>query len=88
MTLSMYAKRKKWPLKSVIVGLEHKKIHASDCKSCETQQGKIDRFEREIELGGPLTTEQQARLLEIANRCPVHRSLESEIEILSSLKAN
>ena len=81
----MYARRKEWPLESVNVVLTHNKIHASDCEDCETKEGKVDRIERAIELGGPLTGEQRSRLLEIAERCPVHRTLKSEINIQSRL---
>ncbi len=85
MTVGMYARRKQWPLESVTVRLRHSKIHAADCESCETKQGKLDRIERDLELLGPLSDEQRARLLEIANRCPVHRTLTSEIEIRTRL---
>jgi putative redox protein len=81
MTAAMYARRKGWPLQEVTVWLRHAKIHASDCASCETREGMLDRIERCIRFTGPLTGEQRARLLEIANRCPVHRTLTSEIEI-------
>lgn len=81
MTVSMYARAKKWPLESVTVNLRHSKIHAADCRDCETKVGKIDRIEREIHLVGNLDGEQQKRLLEIADKCPVHRTLESEIDI-------
>jgi putative redox protein len=67
------------------VRLRHAKIHASDCLDCETQVGKIDRIEREIDLSGPLTAEQRAALLAIADKCPVHRSLTSEISIQTRL---
>ncbi len=86
MTIRMYADRKKWPLESVVVRLNHQKIHAEDCRECETKSGKVDVIEREIELIGPLDKEQRERLLEIANRCPVHRTLHSEIVIRSRLK--
>ena len=79
MTLRMYARMKKLPLQKVTVRLKHEKIHATDCAECETKEGKIDRIERLIELEGPLSDEQRRRLLEIANRCPVHRTLSSEI---------
>lgn len=80
-TLQMYARRKGWPLESVTVGLRHAKIHASDCADCETKEGMLDRIERIIELSGPLTREQRARLIEIADKCPVHLTLSSEIDI-------
>ena len=85
MTLALYARRKQWPLDGVTVRLEHSKIHAADCAECETKEGKLDRIEREISLGGALTDEQRAGLLEIAERCPVHRTLTSEINIRSRL---
>lgn len=81
MTVAMYARLKKWPLESVTVNLRHSKIHAADCRDCETKEGKIDRIEREIHFVGNLDAEQQKRLLEIADKCPVHRTLESEIDI-------
>ena len=85
MTLALYAGRKKWPLESVTVVLRHDKLHARDCADCETKEGRVDRIERAIELGGPLTAEQRQRLLEIADRCPVKRTLASEILIRSRL---
>ena len=81
MTVALYARRKKWPLESVRVRLRHAKSHASDCADCETKQGKLDFIESEIELVGELDAEQRARLIEIANMCPVHRTLTSEIVI-------
>jgi putative redox protein len=81
MTISLYARRKGWPLENVTVSLHHSKIHATDCAECETKVGKIDRIEREIRLTGPLTTEQRSKLMEIADLCPVHRTLTSEINI-------
>jgi putative redox protein len=77
----MYARLKKWPLESVTVNLRHSKIHATDCRDCETKEGKVDRIEREIHLVGKLDAEQQKRLLEIADKCPVHRTLKAEIDI-------
>ncbi len=85
MTLTAYARHKEWPLESVTVVLTHGKIHAEDCVDCETNEGKVDRIERAIELGGPLSEEQRKRLLEIAQRCPVHRTLTSEINIQTRL---
>jgi uncharacterized OsmC-like protein len=81
MTVGMYARRKGWPLEDVTVNLRHSKVHASDCAECETKEGMLDRIERDIHFAGPLTTEQRSKLLEIANKCPVHRTLTSEIEI-------
>jgi len=81
MTVSMYARRKGWALEEVTVHLRHSKIHASDCATCETGEGMLDRIERDIHFAGPLTQQQQSRLLEIANKCPVHRTLTSEIVI-------
>jgi uncharacterized OsmC-like protein len=86
MTVSMYARRKQWPLEGVVVRLTHAKIHAEDCAECETREGMLDRIEREITLIGALTAEQRGRLLEIANRCPVHRTLVSEIDIRTVLR--
>ena len=85
MTLALYARRKQWPLTSVTVRLTHSKIHAADCADCETKEGKLDRIEREIALEGDLDGTQRQRLLEIAERCPVHRTLHSEIDIQSRL---
>lgn len=81
MTISLYARRKRWPLEEVTVSLRHSKIYAADCAECETREGKIDRIEREIQLAGSLTVEQRSELMEIADKCPVHRTLASEINI-------
>ncbi len=81
MTLRMYADRKGWPLERATVGLRHEKIHARDCEDCETREGRVDRIEREIALEGPLDAAQRARLLEIADRCPVHRTLHGEVSV-------
>jgi uncharacterized OsmC-like protein len=85
MTIAMYARRKGWPLTDVTVQLRHSKIHATDCLECETKEGRIDRIERNIQLSGALTEEQRLRLLDIANKCPVHRTLTSEINIQTRL---
>jgi uncharacterized OsmC-like protein len=77
----MYARRKGWPLEDVTVNLRHAKIHASDCAECEMKEGMLDRIERDILIAGSLTKEQRSKLLEIANKCPVHRTLTSEIVI-------
>ena len=81
MTLQIYARRNEWPLERVEVSLRHSRIHAADCSDCATAQGKIDQIERYISLSGPLTGEQKSRLLEIAQHCPVHKTLTSEISI-------
>lgn len=86
MTIRMYAERKAIPLDRVGVRLKHDQIHAADCADCRTREGKIDRIEREIELVGDIDEETQARLLEIADKCPVHRTLTSEIAIRTRLK--
>ena len=85
MTISLYARRKQWPLESVTVRLRHSKVHAADCTDCETKEGMVDRIEREVELRGLLSEVQRTRLIEIANRCPVHRTLTSGIDIRTRL---
>jgi putative redox protein len=81
MTLRMYADHKGLPLERVSVPLKHSRIHAADCETCETKQGKVDRIERVLTLTGELDADQRKRLLEIADKCPVHRTLTSEIDI-------
>jgi putative redox protein len=81
MTLRLFARGKQWPLDGVRVELDHTKIHAEDCAACETKEGRIDRIERRIVLQGALDHAQRRRLLEIADRCPVHRTLHSEVVI-------
>ena len=81
MTLRLYADRKQLPLRRTQVRLKHGKIYATDCAECETKQGMIDRIERVITLEGDLDPGQRARLLEIADKCPVHRTLKSEVDI-------
>ncbi len=85
MTLRLYANRKEWPLSGVRVRLSHTRIHARDCEACESDEGKISWIERRISVEGDLSGSQRERLLEIANRCPVHRTLTHEIHIESSL---
>jgi putative redox protein len=85
MTLALYAGRKRWPLEAVTVRLRHSKVHAADCAECETREGKLDRIDLDIELIGDLGEDQRARLLEIANKCPVHRTLTSEILVQTRL---
>jgi len=81
MTVRLYADLKQIPLKRTQVRLRHEKIYAKDCAECETKDGKIDHIERAITFEGDLTAEQRARLLEIADKCPVHRTLKSEVDI-------
>ena len=85
MTLRMYAKRKGLALDRVTVRLRHEKIHARDCAECETTEGRIDHIEKEIQLEGALDDGQRQKLLSIAERCPVNRTLQSEVSILSRL---
>jgi len=81
MTLRMYADHKKIPLDGVEVKLQHSKIHAKDCENCEENSGKVDRIEKKISLTGSLSDEQKSRLYEIAEKCPVNRTLNSKIKI-------
>ena len=88
MTIRMYADLKQLPLEKVTVRLKHDKVHAQDCVECETREGKIDRIDREIELEGSLDEAQKAKLLEVANKCPVHRTLHSEVWIPTRLRSS
>lgn len=81
MTVALYARRKQWPLEDVKVSLHHSRIHAKDCEDCETKNGLLDHIDMKVELTGPLSEEQRAKLLEIAGKCPVHRTLKSEIKV-------
>lgn len=85
MTVSLYARRKQWPLEGVTVKLRHSKVHAADCEKCDEKPVLLDRIERDVELHGALTGEQRARLLEIANKCPVHQTLTTPISIETRL---
>ena len=85
MTLRLYAQRKGIELHEITVRLTLSRIHADDCNECETKNGFLDRIDREIELKGSLDETQKQRLLEIAERCPVHRTLTSEINIRTSV---
>jgi putative redox protein len=87
MTVALYARRKQWPLDGVTVRLTHSRIHAADCIDCETKEGKLDQIETELTFSGGLTDEQRTRLLEIAEKCPVHKTLTSEIKIRTRLAA-
>ncbi len=83
----MYAERKGLPLERALVTMKHNKIHAEDCEHCDTESGKIDRIEREVELLGPLSESERGKLLEIADKCPVHRTLHSEVWVDTRLKS-
>ena len=85
MTLNLYARRKQIPLQSVTARVWHSRIHARDCADCETKTGMVDRLDRELVLSGELAADQRRRLLEIADRCPVHRTLTGEVEIRTRL---
>ena len=84
MTMRLYAERKSLPLERVTVTLRHSKIHAQDCAECETREGMLDRIERVITMQGALDGEQRRKLMEIADKCPVHRTLTSEVHIVTS----
>jgi len=86
MTVTMYARRKHLPLDGIVVRLGHSKIHAEDCFECQTEAGFLDRINCEIELSGSLTPDERLSLFEIAEKCPIRRTLTSEINIRSSLK--
>jgi uncharacterized OsmC-like protein len=81
MTVGLYARKKQIPLEDIKVSLRHSRIHAKDCEECETKEGMLDRIDVAIELTGALTPEQRAKLMEIAAKCPVHRTLKAEIDI-------
>jgi len=81
MTIGLYARRKQIRLETITVSLSHHRVHAHDCEECETKRGMLDRIDLRIELTGDLTPEQRANLIEVAGKCPVHRTLTSEINI-------
>ena len=83
MTMRMYADRKSLPLERVTVTLKHSKIHAEDCAECETREGMLDQIDRVIAIEGALDADQRKRLMEIADKCPVHRTLTSEMRIVT-----
>lgn len=88
MTLQMYAKRKNWPLQNVSVHTTYGKTHASDCENCEDTASKIDTFHREIQLNGALDRKQRERMLQIADKCPVHKTLNSKTQVITKLLGN
>jgi putative redox protein len=81
MTIGLFARKKQMPLENITVSLRHSRIHAKDCEQCETKEGMLDRIDLDIELTGPLTADQHSHLMAIAAKCPVHRTLKSEIDI-------
>jgi putative redox protein len=83
MTMRLYAERKSLPLERVTVTLSHSKIHAQDCAACETKSGMLDQIDRVISMEGALDADQRQKLMEIADKCPVHRTLTSEIRIVT-----
>jgi putative redox protein len=85
MTLCMYAERKQWPLQGVQVRLAHSRIYAEDCAACDTKQGTLNQIDVEISLIGDLSEDQRQRLMAIADRCPIHRTLISEMQIRTTL---
>ena len=85
MTMRMYAARKEWPVGRIAVFLSHDKIHAKDCADCETTEGKLDRIVRRLTVDGDLSPDMRSKLLEIADKCPVHRTLKSEVKIETEL---
>jgi len=87
MTVRMYADRKQWPLQGVQVRLGHSRIYAKDCATCDTKEGLVDQIDLEISLIGSLSESQRQRLMEIADHCPVHRTLLGEIQIRMTLSA-
>ena len=85
MTIALYARRKQWPLEDVTVSLRHSRVHAEDCRDCDTKDGMLDVIESDVSLRGELSAEQRNRLREIGERCPVHRTLTAEIKIRTRL---
>ncbi len=82
MTIALYARTKKWPLETVVIRLSHSRIHARDCADCVVRDDTmLDRIDTKVELSGALTAEQHSKLMEVAHKCPVHRTLTSEIDI-------
>ena len=87
MTLRMYADSKNWPLENVAVRLKHSRIHAKDCGDCDSKEGRVDEIRLVLDLSGPLSLDQRNHLLEIAGKCPVHRTLTSETKIRTSMNS-
>ena len=81
MTIGLYARRKQWPLGTIEIRLQHSRIHAKDCADCVSKDVMLDRIETDVRLGGALSDEQRRKLIEVGEKCPVHRTLKSEIDI-------
>lgn len=82
MTIALYARTKKWPLEGVVIRLSHSRVYAKDCRDCVVRDDTLlDRIDTQVQLSGALTPEQEQKLMEVAHKCPVHRTLKSEIEI-------
>jgi putative redox protein len=88
MTVQMYARRKGWPIGTVKVRLRHQKIHAQDCADCEATTAYVDLIEKEVDVAGDLSVEQRARLLEVSERCPVHRTLTGQVRVRTTAPAS
>ena len=86
MTMRMYADRKKWPLHDIKIDLSHARTYVKDCENCEGENSQIDTLSREIELVGPLTEEQKQSLLIISEKCPIHKTLHSQLKVATKLK--
>jgi len=86
MTMLMYARRKGWDLRDIEIELSHERIHAQDCETCETKSGRLDKITRDIRIKGNINEEQRIRLLEIAEKCPVHRTLTNENLIVDHIE--
>jgi putative redox protein len=81
MTIALYARRKQWPLQAVEIRLQHSRIHEKDCERCEEKDMLLDHIETEVRLDGALSAEQRGKLIEISEKCPVHRSLKADIHV-------
>ena len=86
MTMLMYARRKGWQVDNIEIDLQHSRIHANDCETCETKEGQLDKITRSIRIKGNLNAEQRNKLLEIAEKCPVHRTLTHENLIIDEIQ--
>jgi uncharacterized OsmC-like protein len=81
MTIGLYARKRRWPLEEIVVSMWHSRIHARDCEDCETKEGMLDEIRVEVQFTGSLSAEQRAKLMEIAAKCPVHRTFTHETKV-------